>query len=368
MRAKVELLSYGGARVAQIVSTPISSGAMVEEQDVLFELDNHKATQEIVSPAAGRLVHCWSPGDLVTLDRPLAYVIAPDEHPSAYEQEIEQSRHLGGWDDIVSDSVSTPAAKGDIVPVHKATEIAVLGNGAGNSMLSMVGGSIGRVVRSSSTADFFRGKILDLVAFETSRLLAGKKYRLLNSYFEDGRIVPHDTVTAGVGFDEGGRLTLYCVENADKRSLIDTQNAIVDGLMRYVGRTLQPGEISTATFTISDLSASSLTFSLPILPRQQCIIIAITRSHEGEYSLYVSFDHRVTEGLLVSNFLVELIGRLQSYHLDEKAPAEREEAACHYCMSTLSQERSQLGNKGLMKIVDRDGQDVLCCSSCWKGL
>lgn len=365
MPTEITIEGLGGANVARIASDPVASGTEVQAGDALLEVENHKVVQEVTAPSAGIFVHALSKGDFVQLGRAVAFVA----------DEAEDQNHLldlarralasaEDWTFVIADR-DDARHPGTPVSVRKATEIAVLGNGAGNSMMAMLGAKLGRVRRGPATADFFQEKILDLLVYEASRLLKSKKFAPLNSSFSEGKIVPHATVNAGVGLDEGGRLVLYSLRDSDHLALAEVQSTLLDGLMRYVGRKLTIEEVATSTFSITDVSASRLNFTLPLLPRGQCIIIAVTKNAAEEYSLIVSFDHRITEGMLVAAFLEELTTRVRSYG-ESEVPALGTALACAFCGRTLETEVGQFGRRGLIAIADASGAPAHCCSTCWE--
>ena len=369
MAAAIKVEDFGGADIARISAVLRASGDAVAADELIFEVENHKAVQELESPCAGILAHALSVGDHVRLGVPIAYVTEREDDVSELAAQADrQSRPEDDRSLRVSDGPGPDAPSGVPVNVRKATEIAVLSGGAGASMLSTLGAAIGPIKRASSTPDFFSNKILDIVVYEASRLLAGE-YSQLNAYFDGGKVIQRGAVHAGVGFDDGARLTLYVVEDAHTLSLSDVRDEIVGGLMRYVGHALSPQQVSRSTFTVSDLSASQLIFSFPLLPRGQCIIIAVTKSEGNDYALYVSFDHRVTEGMPVAAFTTELVARIRSFAaLDsvalDQAPAEA--PACAWCGRTVAEE-AELGGKGLLRVVEISGHDSFCCSACWGG-
>jgi pyruvate/2-oxoglutarate dehydrogenase complex dihydrolipoamide acyltransferase (E2) component len=362
--AAITIPGARGADFARVAATPIASGETVSAGQVVLEVENHKVVQEIEAPADGILLHDLEPGDLVRLDLPVAFVAPGDEDGPSLITKTRPAKldAIPDWAD--AEPSSEQPTEGAPLSVAKATEISVLGRGAGNSLLATVGVEIGAVQRATGTPSFFQDKILDLVVFEASRLLASKKYRKLNSRFAAGRIVSHDRVVTGVSFDEGERLTVFAIPEAEKLSLPEAQDAVVDGLMRYVGRKLSIEDVATSTFTITDTSAADLSLSIPLLPRDQCIIIAVTKDSNQSYRLNISYDHRITEGLLVASFAGELAQRVRSY--GTHFPAAEKEPACTFCERTAAVEVDQFRRRGLMRIVDGAGQEGWCCATCWE--
>lgn len=363
MATAITIPGSRGANFARVVATPIASGEAVSAGETVLEVENHKVVQEIEAPADGLLYHELDPGDLLRLDVPVAFIAASNEDAPSMIAETGAAK-LGAVPDWSDQQPFTgQTSEGEPLSVAKATEISVLGHGAGNSLLATLGIEIGPVRRTTGTPGFFQDKILDLVVFEASRLLGGKKYLKLNSRFIDGRIVPHDRVVTGVSFDEGGRLTIFAIPGAEKLSLAETQDRLVDGLMRYVGRKLSIEDVASSTFTITDTSAAELSLSVPLLPRDQCIILSITKDRAQSFTISISYDHRITEGLTVASFAGDLAQRVRSYAAPEAAA---DAPACSFCQRTAVMEVAEFRRRGLLRVIDAAGEESWCCATCWE--
>jgi len=180
---------------------------------------------------------------------------------------------------------------------RKSEEISLLQTGAGNTTQSTLGVRIGRIRARRDAGDTFQGKILDLVVFEASRLM--KQFPKLNSTFSENQIFHYSSINAGVAFDSGSKLVVYGIENSNAKTLREIREEIEDSLDRYLSDRLSLREMTRATFTVTDLSASQMDFVLPILPARQSCIIGVTRNSKEEFSIYVGFDHRVTLVLIL---------------------------------------------------------------------
>jgi len=246
------------------------------------------------------------------------------------------------------------------VSPHKRTEIEALASGAGAGMLSVIGVQLGPVDRRAPDNPFFEDRIIDLVAYEAARLM--RRHSRLNACYRDGAICHYAEVNAGIAFDDGGRLLVYAVRNADRLHLTEIQNRITEGLEHYVERRMTAQDTSSATFTITDLSGAGVDFVWPLLPAGQSCIIAISRTPEHGYGLYVGFDHRVTEGREVAGFAAELRRRLRSFATRQK----REPPACGFCGKLAAEDLAD-GAKGLILMVADDGGHRLCCRTCFDG-
>jgi 2-oxoglutarate dehydrogenase E2 component (dihydrolipoamide succinyltransferase) len=259
--------------------------------------------------------------------------------------------------------LTRPAAASDLaLSPSKRREIENLQAGAGQSMLSVVGKELGSFKRAYADNPFFSDKIIDLVAYESSRLLR-QTPRLNAGFHEDASITLHSQINAGVAIDDGKGLMVYSLKSADLRSLTELQSAILEGLEKYLAGEISSSDVSSATYTITDLSASGIDFVLPLLPRGQSMIIGITRGRARGFSLYVGFDHRVTEGREASQFLSSLCDRILSFGTRFEATA----VACSVCGKTLQEEVGKFKERGLLRVVNEQGKDVLICHNCDAG-
>jgi 2-oxoglutarate dehydrogenase E2 component (dihydrolipoamide succinyltransferase) len=276
----------------------------------------------------------------------------------------EVRKRLAGNSSLESSATNTNAQRTGTparLSMHKRAETQSLSAGAGASMLSVLGTSLGRIALSRKSGGIFDDRISDLVIYESSRLMM--KYSKLNSYFLDGAVHQHASIVAGFAIDEGGRLVVYGIQNPHLLGLAEIQTEVMTAVSKYVERTLTVDEMSRATYTISDLSAQPLDFMFPLLPERQSCIIGITRAINGEFRLYAGFDHRVTEGREVALFLEELRSRLVSF-----GETSVSNAKCFFCEKSLLTEIEKYRNKGLVKIMNGFGSEVHCCLSCLNGL
>jgi pyruvate/2-oxoglutarate dehydrogenase complex dihydrolipoamide acyltransferase (E2) component len=414
---------------ALVVAILAASGTEVAEEDLLFEIENSKATQELRAPRAGILIHELEVGKTVEFGVPIARIVGADRaaadaaaavpaqpeaktpapqtapaapaepaemhdlqtifskdamrlieahgvSPQAFRQSFVTSADvldlLPGakkppakvLPPVSRPAPAKPAKAGEPLGQRKLAEIDTLSAGAGGTMLSVLGRTLGAVDVKRAPEDAFRGRITDLVLYEASRLM--RKYPKLNAAFlPDGSVTLHDRVTAGIAFDSGARLVVYGIEDADRLSLTDLAGAVADAVARYMNNELTAGEMTRATFTVTDLSADQLDFVFPLLPRGQSCILGITHDRACGFRVFAGFDHRVTEGREVASFLGELGDRVLSFAADAQAvPAA---LACHYCDRTLGDAVAKNRDKGLLSVVDRSGKTVLCCVSCWNG-
>jgi len=157
------------------------------------------------------------------------------------------------------------------------------------------------------------GTFLPLISHEVAQLLP--KFRLLNAYFENNSIYLYKEYNLGIALDIDDGLKVYSVKNADQLSLQQTEMKIGEGIYAYFRKSLTPDMIKGSTFTITDLSSFGVDRFVPLVNYKQSAILGIGSVDKklDRFILSLSFDHRVTEGKLASQFLGELAKRIQSH-------------------------------------------------------
>ena len=404
---------------ATVVGLHVVSGQMVAKGAPVLDIETSKLVKEIQSPADGIVRHSLSVGDLIEFGAVVFYIDSPGTAGAASTQrspggpasasastpEVSMTprvtararalaeasnvdlsliagqfitvehvrRHLYGR---AAEETTAPLRKmmassarpassplsASALPLQpaKRREIQNLQRGAGQSMLSVVGKDLGPFKRQYADNAFFADKIIDIVAYEASRLLQQAK-RLNAAFNDDESVTLHSDINAGIAVDDDKGLMVYSVKAADQLALHDIQSAILAGLEKYLSGELSSADVSSATFTITDLSALEIDHVLPLLPRGHSLIIGITRSARRGYSLYAGFDHRITEGREASRFLSELCDRVLSFGAKASSVVQAE---CSICGKSLREEIEKFRRVGLLRVVDARGNDVLVCHNC----
>jgi len=256
------------------------------------------------------------------------------------------------------------SVKKEALSKRKQAEIKNLQMGCHHSTSSTIGINIKILGERIVAPPFlFRNSISDLIVFETSRLL--RRFPELNSTYIDSKTYgKYDEVNFGWSFDGGGNLKVLAIKNADKLSLAEIQNEVEKLLELYESNQSIPMELLTSsTVTISDLSKTEASFILPLINGFQSLILGVVRQGESAFELYATFDHRVSEGLRVTEFLTELKARILSYYLDQDGVTT---STCHACEKTMAEEIF-LGHRGFIKITLPNGNEANLCRNCFEG-
>lgn len=209
----------------------------------------------------------------------------------------------------------------------------------------------------------FKDSISDLIAFEAAKLI--RQYPELNgSYVDEKTWAQYDQVNFGWSFDNGKNLKVLAIKNADKLSLGALQLEVGRLLDLYDSGESIPVELLTnSTVTFSDLSRSSASFMYPLINGHQALILGVVRKSKYAFEIFASFDHRVSEGLTVVNFLAELKLRVLSYFFDQNGVIN---ATCYACGKSMVEELI-LGHRGFIKMTLSNGQDENLCRNCFEG-
>lgn len=209
----------------------------------------------------------------------------------------------------------------------------------------------------------FKEGISDLIAFEASKLL--RQYPELNgSYIDEKTWTQYDQVNFGYSFDNGKNLKVLAIKDADKLSLIGLQEEVGRLLDLYdSGETIPMELLTDSTVTFSDLSRSPASFMLPLINGHQTLILGVVCKSKHVFEIFASFDHRVSEGLTIVNFLADLKSRVLSYFIDQSGVVN---ISCYACGKSMAEELG-LGYRGFIKMTLANGEDENLCRNCFEG-
>ena len=387
----------------------VKSGELVKKAQLVLELETSKTNIDVESPEAGVITHNLELGDEVYVGALLfrvgissviegsikqigPEVFAGDEvkistaaAKRAKELSIDPAQLGVKWvstEDIEQKYAVSPSKsfklpmdefdfegfnvniKKEKLSKRKQAEIKSLQLGKHEGTSSTVGINIAVPgARIVPPPFLFENSISDLIVFEGSRLL--KNYPELNStYINSKTFAKYEEVNFGWSFDSGGNLKVLAIKKADELSLLELQNEVVRLLEMYESSQNIPIDLlQSSTITISDLSKKDATFMLPLINGYQSLILGVVRQQKNFFTIYATFDHRLSEGLRVVNFLSELKSRILSYYLDGQNIAS---IKCYACEKTMSHEIAD-GYRGFVKMTLQNGDDANFCHQCFGG-
>jgi len=219
----------------------------------------------------------------------------------------------------------------------------------------------------NSKMTLLKGSFLPIITYELAKLL--RKYPKINSYFENDTVVYYNDINIGIAIDMDKGLKVLKMPKTDHLSILEIERSILDISRKYFEDKATVNDVSDITFTITDLFNSGLASFAPLINKHNSAILAISSVDEKlqRINLTVTFDHRVTEGKYVANFIFELKTRIESYFnvsvLEKKS---KDPIKCYKCTRKLN---DQLYGKKIVffKVIDTNGTDQVLCSVCYEG-
>lgn len=214
--------------------------------------------------------------------------------------------------------------------------------------------------------EFIKSTPLPSIIQEVSKLLL--KYPNLNSFYLDGDQAFYNRVNIGFALDDGKNgLKVAAIAETDQLSLQQIEEQITELSLRYVNNQLTVQDLTLATFTITDLFNSNITGFHPLVNNNNSCILGISSMRNGEFIIDLSFDHRLTSGKEVSQFLDDLKFRLEARFKGGPAAAGdiRKDIHCHVCYRPLDDDMD--GRVYFQKVINSKFDGYICsvCLSGW---
>lgn len=148
--------------------------------------------------------------------------------------------------------------------------------------------------------------------------LALEQHPVLNSRWEEDRIVPSKEIHIGIAVDTEAGLVVPVVRDAPRLSLQELAIRSRELIDRARQRKLSAGEMQGGTFTVTSLGALDIDAFTPIIHYPQCAILGVGRIRRcpvvfndqiairDQVTLSLTFDHRITDGVPAARFLQTL--------------------------------------------------------------
>jgi pyruvate dehydrogenase E2 component (dihydrolipoamide acetyltransferase) len=149
--------------------------------------------------------------------------------------------------------------------------------------------------------------------------LALRRHPLANASYRDGSFVLHERINVGVAVATDDALVVPTVFDADIKSLGQIARETRRLAQRVREGTVTAPELSSATFTVSNLGMYGMTAITPVINPPQAAILGVgaaratlARNDDGEIvdrqllTLTLSCDHRILYGADAARFLAEI--------------------------------------------------------------
>ena len=276
--------------------------------------------------------------------------ISPKARKLAREHGVDIARVKGSGPggEILADDILKAAAASIVIPdaeVRSAAPPLVASAGPADAMTS-----IGRIMAERTTQSwttvphFFVSREIDVSALKSARdsmvpkieelhgvkmthtdlivaavARALRKHPRMNASWDNGRITVHQEINVGLAIAVENAVVAAVVHNADRASIGEIAKQRIDKASRARANKLSPGDISGATFTISNLGMFNVdAFTAIIVPPQvgilavgaivdRVVVVDGMLAVRPMMTVTLSSDHRVIDGASAARFLNDVV-------------------------------------------------------------
>jgi 2-oxoisovalerate dehydrogenase E2 component (dihydrolipoyl transacylase) len=180
------------------------------------------------------------------------------------------------------------------------------------------------VARLRELPDFAGVKVSPLLVVARALLLAVRRHPMLNSSWDEAaqEILVHGTVNLGIAAATPRGLIVPNIKGADALALPDLARALEELTTTARSGKTSPADMQHGTITITNVGVFGVDNGTPILNPGEAAILCFGAVrdmpwvHQGELAirkvtqLSLSFDHRIVDGQLGSQFLADLAALL----------------------------------------------------------
>ncbi len=182
--------------------------------------------------------------------------------------------------------------------------------------------------RSANKEMFARdGVNLTFTAYFMMAIVAGlKAYPKVNSSWTEEGILLHKEINLGMATSLGEEgLIVPVIKGADNLSLLAMARTINDLANRARSKKLQPDDVKSGTFTLTNHGISGSLFAFPVINQPQCGILGVGAMQKRVVVIddaiairpmvYLSFvfDHRILDGASADRFLIKVKETLENW-------------------------------------------------------
>jgi 2-oxoglutarate dehydrogenase dihydrolipoamide succinyltransferase (E2 component) len=155
-----------------------------------------------------------------------------------------------------------------------------------------------------------------------------KEYPLVNSSIAGDTIQVKHFVNLGIAVATEQGLIVPVIKNADSLNLVGFARAIQDLAVRARSRKLKPDDVSGGTFSISNFGLYGTSIGFPLINQPQVAILGVGVLKKRAVVVHdaiairpimylaLTFDHRLVDGELGSQFLKRVGEHLENYNPD----------------------------------------------------
>lgn len=156
-----------------------------------------------------------------------------------------------------------------------------------------------------------------------------RAFPIFNASIEGTNILYYNEINIGIAVALDNGLIVPVIQNADEKSIVGLQRAIVDLAARARSRQLKPQEVQGGTFSITNFGSFGSLFATPVINQPQVAILGVGAVEkmpvvvEGDAiairhmaHLALTFDHRLIDGALADQFCKKVKSILENWSED----------------------------------------------------
>ncbi len=156
-----------------------------------------------------------------------------------------------------------------------------------------------------------------------------KRYPIVNSSVEGGKIIKKNFLNIGIAVASESGLLVPVIKHAEEKNFLGLARAVNDLALRTRTKKLLPEEVQGGSFSITNYGVFGTLIGTPLINQPQVAIlgtgvitkrVAVVNDMIAVRSMAfftVSFDHRIIDGATGGKFLADIVNTLE--HVDPNA-------------------------------------------------
>ncbi len=153
-----------------------------------------------------------------------------------------------------------------------------------------------------------------------------RAFPIVNASIEGTNIIYHNDINIGIAVALENGLIVPVIRNADEKTALGLQRAIVDLATRARSRQLKPDEVQGGTFSITNFGSFGSVFATPVINQPQVAILGCGAVQKEPVVvdndaiairsmayLALTFDHRLIDGALADQFTARVKSALENW-------------------------------------------------------
>jgi 2-oxoglutarate dehydrogenase E2 component (dihydrolipoamide succinyltransferase) len=190
--------------------------------------------------------------------------------------------------------------------------------------------SIGKI-REQKKAEYERlGAKLTYMAFIAKATIdALRRHPIVNASMDEQHVIYKKDINLGIAVALDTGLIVPVIPNADEKNLLGLSRAIADMADRARAKQLKPEEVHAGTFTITNPGQFGAQFGMPIINQPQVAILGVGTIEKRPVViddaiairtmayLTLGFDHRLIDGAVADEFMVDIKHQLEHFDPDQ---------------------------------------------------